>query len=103
MRNEIRQKLQDGEKVIGTFFEIGGATAVECLGLADLDFFIIDTEHGPFDVESSSDFIRAAELRKIAPFVRIKDATRSSVLKMLDIGAKALIIPCINSVEEVGN
>lgn len=101
MNKEIRQKLQNGEKVLGTFFELGGATAVECLGLAGLDFFIIDTEHGPFDVESSMDFIRAAELRKIAPFVRIKDATRPSVLKMLDIGAQALIVPCINSVEEV--
>ncbi len=101
MSKDIRQKLQDGEKVVGTFFEIGGSTAVECLGLSGLDFFIIDTEHGPFDVESSADFIRAAQLRKIAPFVRIKDAARPSVLKMLDIGAKALIVPCINSVEEV--
>ncbi|MDD4844367.1 MAG: aldolase/citrate lyase family protein [Anaerotignum sp.] len=101
MSKDIRQKLQDGEKVVGTFFEIGGSTAVECLGLSGLDFFIIDTEHGPFDVESSANFIRAAELRKIAPFVRIRDATRPSVLKMLDIGAKALIVPCINSVEEV--
>ncbi|MBV7272627.1 hypothetical protein I6U48_06800 [Clostridium sp. PL3] len=101
MNNEIIQKLENGEKILGTFLELGGSTAVECLGLAGLDFFIIDTEHGPFEVESSMDFIRAAELRKIAPFVRIKDATRPSVLKMLDIGAQALIIPCINSVEEV--
>lgn len=101
MKNKIIQKLDNGESVIGTFFEIGGSTAVECLGLAGLDFLVIDTEHGPFDVESTMDFIRAAELRNITPFVRTKDTSRSSILKMLDIGAKALIIPCINTVDEV--
>ena len=101
MKNSVRENITRGEKVLGTFFELGGATAVECLGLSGLDYFIIDTEHGPFDVESAADFIRAAELRGIAPFVRIKDPTRPSVLKMLDVGARALIVPCIQTVDEV--
>ncbi len=101
MNNKVKEKLQNGKKVIGTFFETGSSIAVESLGIAGLDFFIIDTEHGPFDVESSLEFIRAAELRDITPFVRIKDHSRSSVLKMLDIGAKALIIPFINTVDDV--
>jgi 4-hydroxy-2-oxoheptanedioate aldolase len=101
MKKDIAERLRNGEKVLGTFFELGSATAVECLGISGLDFCLIDTEHGPFNVETAMDFVRAAERRGIAPFVRIKDATRPSVLKMLDIGAKALIIPYINSVEEV--
>ena len=101
MKNLLREKLQSSEKVLGTFFEIGGATAVECLGIAGLDFLVIDTEHGPFDVESTMDFVRAAELRGITPFVRVKDTTRPSILKMLDIGAMGLIVPCVNSVDEV--
>lgn len=101
MNNILRKKLQNNEKVLGTFFEIGGKTAVECLGIAGLDFLIIDTEHGPFDVESTSDFIMAAELRGITPFVRVKDTTRPSILKMLDIGAMGLIVPCVQTVEEV--
>ena len=87
MKNAIKEKMRSGEKVLGTFFELGGNTAVECLGLAGLDFFIIDTEHGPFDVESAMNFIRAGELRGISPLVRVKDTTRPSILKMLDIGA----------------
>ncbi|HRS22374.1 MAG TPA: aldolase/citrate lyase family protein, partial [Clostridia bacterium] len=92
MKNEVKSKMEMGLPVIGTFFELGDATAVECIGLSGMDFLIIDTEHGPFDVESAMDFIRAAELRGIEPFVRVKDHTRSSVLKMLDVGAKGLII-----------
>ncbi|MBP9958381.1 MAG: 4-hydroxy-2-oxovalerate aldolase, partial [Synergistaceae bacterium] len=67
MKNGMKEKMKSGEKMLGTFFEIGGNTAVECLGIAGLDFFIIDTEHGPFDVESAMGFVRAAELRQITP------------------------------------
>jgi 4-hydroxy-2-oxoheptanedioate aldolase len=100
-KNAMKAKMRSGEKVLGTFFEMGGGTAVECLGLAGLDFFIIDTEHGPFDVESAVEFIRAAGPYSISPLVRVKDATRSSILKMLDIGAQGLIVPCIRTADEV--
>jgi len=100
-KNEMKAKLRSGEKVLGTFFELGGGTAVECLGLAGLDFFIIDTEHGPFDVESSMEFVRAAGLYDISPLVRVKDAARSSILKMLDIGAQGLIVPGVRTADEV--
>ena len=103
MKNLLKEKMIKGEKVVGTFFELGGNTAIECLGLSGLDFLIIDTEHGPFDIESSMDFIRTAELRNITPFARIKDISRTSVLKMLDIGAKGLIVPCVETALEVKN
>ena len=103
MKNNIKEKILKGDKVLGTFFQLGGNTAVECLGISGLDFFVIDTEHGPFDVETSIDFIRTAELSGITPFARIKDVSRPSVLKMLDIGAKGLIVPCVNTVEEIKN
>ncbi len=101
MKNDLKVKMGNGENVLGTFFEIGGNNAIECLGLAGLDFLIIDSEHGPFDVESAMGYIRTAELKQITPLVRVKNHERSSILKMLDIGAKGLIIPCIYTVEEV--
>lgn len=101
MKNLFKKKLQSGHKGIGTFFEIGGSNAVECLGISGLDFMIIDSEHGPFEPESSADLVRAACLRDITPMARIKDCSRPSVLKMLDIGVQGLIVPCVNTVEEV--
>lgn len=101
MKNKILEKLESNEKIMGTFFQIGGSNAVEGLGLAGLDFLIIDTEHGQFDVESSADYIRAAKIRDITPFVRVKDSSRASILKMLDIGAQGLVIPNVKSIDEV--
>lgn len=101
MKNRLKEKLAAGNKVVGTFFEMGSNSAVECLGLAGLDYLIIDSEHGPFDVESAMELIRTAELAGVTPLVRTKNHERSSILKMLDVGAKGLIIPNIHTVEEV--
>ncbi len=101
MINLIKKSVGEGRHAIGTFFELGGGIAAQCLAVTGLDFFIIDTEHGPFDVESALAAITAAEKRNLTPFVRVKDSTRPSVLKMLDIGAKGLIVPNVETVEEV--
>ncbi len=101
MFNEVKNKIKNGAHALGTFYELGGSNAAESLAIGGLDFFIIDTEHGPFDVESAREAILAAGNHNITPFVRVKDDARSSVMKMLDIGAKGLIVPCIKTVEEV--
>lgn len=103
MNNYTREKMLNKEKTIGTFSQLGSANAVECLGYTGLDYIIIDTEHGPYAEESAMEFIRAAKLSKLSPFVRIKDITRASVLKMLDIGAEGLVVPCVEDVEQVKN
>ena len=103
MENKMKRKVEKGIPVVGTFFGLNSTLAVECLGLAGLDFLVIDCEHGPADVESTINFILAAEFRGITPLVRVKNQNRDSVLKMLDIGAKGLVIPCLETIDEVKN
>ena len=103
MKNRCKEKFLNGESVIGSFLHLGSSNVVECMGLAGLDFVMFDAEHGPFETESIADYIRAAKLRDITPMVRCKDCSRSAIIKMLDIGAEALVVPNINSVEEVKN
>ena len=85
MKNLLREKMLNKEQTIGSFLGMGGAGSAECMAHAGLDYCIIDTEHGPFDVETAMELIRASELNG----------------KMLDVGAKGLIIPFLNSVEEM--
>ena len=101
MKNLLREKIMNGEKTIGTFFEAGNANVAEALALTAVDYMLIDTEHGPFDVESVMPMLRAAELHDTTALVRVKDSNRNSVLKMLDIGAGGLIIPQVHSIEEI--
>ena len=100
-KNLVLEKLTNGEHVVGTFFHSGSALMMEAIALSGIDYVIIDKEHSPIGVETAADMIRAAEARDLTPFVRIKEISRSSVLKLLDLGAKGLIVPAVGGVEDV--
>lgn len=89
------------KKTIGTFFELGGRGAMESLCRAGLDYVIIDTEHGCFSEETAADLILAAERGGLLPYVRIGDTRRPYVLRMMDIGARGLIVPNIRTMDQV--
>lgn len=100
MKNLLLEKLQKNEKTLGTFHELLSPAAVECLAYGGYDYVVIDTEHGPGDVETTLQCIRAAKGQNLTPLVRVKDSSRNSILKMFDVGAMGLIIPNLRSVEE---
>lgn len=101
MLNNVKKKLDEGKNVLGTFFELGSEEVVESLGYTGLDFVIVDTEHGPYSVESTMNFLRTSELVGLTAFVRVSDVSRPSILRNLDIGASGLVVPCIETVAEV--
>ena len=101
MANRLKEKIKRGEPVVGTVAQLGGGTSIECLGLAGLDFVVIDTEHGPFSVQDTMDYIRAAETGGITPVVRVPDYTRPSLHRMINCGAKGIIVPCMENMEEI--
>lgn len=101
MKNKLKEVLDSGNNALGTFVWSANACAAECLGYAGLDYIIIDSEHSPIDTENAADMIRAAKLHGLTPVVRTKDHQRTSVLKMLDLGAEALIIPNLHTIDEV--
>ncbi len=100
MQNDVRAIIEAGEHPLGTFFQLGNQTAAECMGYGGFDYIVIDTEHGPFDVETSLSLIRAAKSAGCVPFARVKDSSRASILKMLDAGALGIIIPNVRSLDE---
>ena len=67
MKNVLREKMLNGERTIGSFFELGSSSVLECMGLAGLDFVIIDTEHGAFDPLAALEYIRAAKQYGMTP------------------------------------
>lgn len=101
MKNTLKEKLAKGTKPIGTFFELGSPSVAEALGRTGLDFIILDNEHGPFEAESTRDFVRAAETASLSTLARVREVSRPAVLKLLDIGVQGLIVPDVHTVDEV--
>lgn len=101
MKNKIKEMFLQGSKSVGTFFELGSSSVVQCLALGGFDYVIIDHEHGPHNPNVTAEYVRAARLHGTVPFVRVQGSNRSDIMKPLDVGAMGLIIPAVKTVEEV--
>lgn len=101
MKNEFIVKMRQGRRCVGTFSHISSEIAMEGLAYAGMDFVIIDGEHGTVGAETVQKLVRVANLHKMTPFVRTRDCSRGAVLSMLEAGAHGLVIPQINTVDEV--
>ena len=101
MKNTLKAKIERGEKTVGTFFECGSTAVIESMGLAGLDYAVIDCEHGPFEAESVGEYVCAAERRGLTPLARVKEISRAAIMKLLDVGAKGIIIPQVRTLDDV--
>ena len=101
MQNRVLEKFRAGEKSIGTFTHLLSAPAIEAMAYTGLDYVIIDMEHSPIVAEHAAELVGVAAGAGIAPFVRVDAIERSPVLKMLDVGAVGLIVPGVETVDEV--
>src|SRR5690606_38252095 len=70
-------------------------------GYTDMDYVVIDMEHTPINTEGAEKLIVSARVSGTAPFIRVSESSRGSILKMLDAGAEGIIIPNIETVEQV--
>lgn len=96
----FKAKLAKGEPVFGPFMKTGDAALVECAGYAGFDFVILDMEHGPVDFHNLQNLIRGAEAAGVLPIVRTYNSSETAISKALDLGAKGVQIPQVQSAEE---
>lgn len=103
MRDQQRvlKVLGDDQTAFGTFIQMNSPEACEIAARAGLDFLIIDMEHGSFGIESAVNMIRATQYAGAAPIVRLEAYSPSAVLKVLDAGAVGIIVPNVESAEQL--
>lgn len=99
-KNVTKEKLINGEVVIGTFVTFPSATIVEICGHAGFDFVILDAEHGPLTPGSCEDLVRAADVTGMTPIVRVTRNHPKDILRYLDIGALGVQIPMVRTAED---
>jgi len=98
-KNILKQKLKDDNFVIGTWSSLSSPNAVSVLGATDLDFVVIDMEHGSMSFETVENMVRAAEASDIAPIVRVCDDHEQTLLRALETGVRSVMVPHISTAE----
>jgi len=98
----LRAALHRGDLVYGT--QIAGwshAPAARLLGTAPLDFVFICNEHMPVDRRETTALCQQFGLMGISPIVRIPHACPFQAAMALDGGAEGIVVPYVETVEEV--
>ena len=99
--NSLLEKKKNGQVSVGTFTHLKSTVAIECIGTTGLDYVLIDSEHATMTSQFIAEAITAADAAGITPIVRINSITRDSILHPLDAGAKGLIVPAVETPEQV--
>lgn len=99
-QNPLRQRWTDGQPALGAWLSIGNFFSAELVSRVDYDYICIDTQHGQLDYSSVSSMLQAVNLGTATPVVRVPWNEPGIIGKCLDAGARAIIIPMVNSREE---
>lgn len=96
-KNEFKAALKRGEQKIGLWLGLGEATTAELCAQAGFDWLLVDGEHGPNDLRSILDQLRALAPYEPAIVVRPPSDDRVVIKQYLDVGAQSLLVPMIES------
>lgn len=98
-RNTFKDALQAGRQLAGLWLGLADPYATElCAGLG-YDWMLIDGEHGPNDLRSMLGALQAAAPYETEAVVRIPHGDPALIKQVLEIGARTLLIPMVESAQ----
>lgn len=90
----------NGKQILGAWCTIPSSFSVELVSLIDIDFVVIDMQHGLISFPELVGCLQAAERRGKRTVVRVATGEFGLAQRVLDAGALDLIFPMINTVED---
>jgi 2-keto-3-deoxy-L-rhamnonate aldolase RhmA len=98
---EMKKALREGIRVYGTLIVSPSPRWLDIVKSLDVDFVFIDTEHIAIDYHQLSWMCHGYEGKNCVPIVRIPSPDPYQACKVLDAGAKGIVAPYIETVDEV--
>lgn len=99
--NQFKHNIEAGKLQYGIAQEIPSAEVAEVLATSNYDWLFVDGEHGAHDIRSIVEIARTIEPYDMTPVVRIPEAGTGILKQYLDSGIHNIIIPKVESGEEV--
>ena len=96
----LKQKILNGEKIIGTHINFSDPSVGRIAGLAGFDYIWIDTEHNYISFESLLSQIIAVRSTGTDVIVRVPQDDLTATKKVLEMGPDGIVFPMVRSAEE---
>lgn len=99
-RERFDGMIAENRMPVGIFVSSIDPGITAAASTTDLNFVIIDREHGPNDTITTANHVRAAEANGTIPLVRVPSNDPTQIQASLDVGAHGVIVPKIGTAAE---
>ena len=96
----FRDRVLGGETMFGLFHDLGSPISAELSAAAGYDWILIDLEHGASTEADLMGLIQAVEVGGSTPLVRPQSGERLRIGRALDMGARGIMVPRLDSADE---
>jgi 2-dehydro-3-deoxyglucarate aldolase len=100
---QIKQRLRTGAVTFGSWITLGHPGVAEVLATAGFEWLVVDLEHSVIGIEQAAELIRAIDLLGLVPFVRLTSNDAMQAKRVLDAGARGIIVPMIMNAAEAAD
>jgi len=99
-QNAFKRALKAGKAQIGLWSSLSSNYSVEVIAGAGFDWILLDSEHSPADLENLLAQLQAAAPYPTHPAVRVPWNDMVTIKRVLDIGARTLLVPYVCTAAE---
>lgn len=99
MKDSFRELIQQ-KALVGTWSIFRDPQVFEVLASAGMDFVIVDMEHGSASFSEAQSCVMALQAVGAQALIRVPDSREESLLRALEIGVDAVVVPQIRSLEQ---
>jgi len=100
LHNNIKAKINNGGVSVGVFLVSGSPFIAEAMANFPVDWMLIDLEASHATNENLLHVLQAISGYDITPVVRVADQNRHMIEFCLDLGAKGVMIPKVDTAEQ---
>ena len=101
LKNPFKEAIKRNELQIGLWLCSTTPFLAEVAATADYDWLLVDGEHAPNTMQDLYDQVQAIDPYRSQAVVRPVEGTRANIKQVLDIGAKTILIPMVESAAQV--
>ena len=98
--NKINQLWAQGKPATMGWISIANSFTAEMMASQGFDAVCIDMQHGETGLSTLMEMLQAVSATDATPVVRVGWNEPAAIMKALDFGASAIIVPLINNAEE---
>tara|TARA_Y100000389_G_scaffold201331_1_gene243784 strand:- start:4626 stop:5378 length:753 start_codon:yes stop_codon:yes gene_type:complete len=100
--SNLKKKIKKKKLSYGFWFQVSNADTIENFTYnKNIDWAVLDLEHGIIKKNEITDIFRALELNKISPLIRIDVKFFHQINNYLDLGAQGVILSNLNNSSEL--